>query len=220
MLEDTPRSGVLPLRENSSAGSAGRRPQAFLFRRPSSSPSFGRVDDGRLPGVDTTRSRLKALSLAIVVGGVVLDLATKAWMHDLLQMEPLGPSGREIVLIDGVLKLKGNWNTGITFGALQNGFSTAVLVFTAVASVGIAAWLVFTKTTSRLLHVALSLILAGAVGNLHDRVRWGGVRDFVDFYTIHYPAFNAADSMIVSGVALVLWRELFGRRERRVEGVA
>jgi lipoprotein signal peptidase len=41
------------------------------------------------------------------------------------------------------------------------------------------------------------------------------VRDFIDFYTIRYPAFNAADSMIVVGVTLVLWRELFGRREEK-----
>jgi signal peptidase II len=167
----------------------------------------------------TARGRWKAISAAIVAGGLVLDLATKAWMQRLLEMEPLRHSGREVDLIDGVLRLRGNWNTGITFGAFQ-GLGDAILVFTAVACAGIAAWLALTRSASRLLHVALSLILAGAIGNLHDRVRFGGVRDFIDFHVIRYPAFNAADSMIVVGVALVLWRELFGRRERRAEGVA
>jgi signal peptidase II len=173
-----------------------------------------------LPRVTQRNPRLKVVALAIVVVGVVLDLATKAWMHDLLEMQPLGPSGREVVLIDGVLRLHGNWNTGITFGALP-GLTQPILVFTALASLGIAAWLAFSRSRSPLLHVALSMILAGAVGNLHDRVRWGGVRDFIDFYGIRYPAFNAADSMIVVGVGLVLWRELFGAgRTRRVESAA
>jgi signal peptidase II len=158
--------------------------------------------------------RLKLLALAVVVAGVALDLGTKAWAHEALEMRPQAPSGREIVLIDGVLRLHGHWNTGITFGAFPD-VTQPILVFTALASLGIAGWLAVTKTSSRLLHIALAMILGGALGNLHDRVRWAAVRDFVDFYGIRYPAFNAADSMIVVGVGLVLWRELFGSRARR-----
>ena len=86
---------------------------------------------------------------------------------------------------------------------------------------GIAAWLVLTRTTSRLFHVGLAMILGGALGNLYDRFMWQEVRDFVVVYYWpgkEWPAFNVADSMIVVGVILILWRELFlrGREGRPV----
>jgi signal peptidase II len=54
---------------------------------------------------------------------------------------------------------------------------------------------------------SLSLILGGAVGNLIDRVQYGYVIDFLDFYvgTWHWPAFNVADSAITLGAALLIW---------------
>jgi lipoprotein signal peptidase len=162
----------------------------------------------------TPRTRLKLVCLAIVVVGTALDLWSKQAMQDLLGMDPHRESERVVEVIPGVLRWSGHWNRGITFGALQ-GLTEPIRVFTLVASLGIAAWLVLSRNPSRLLHVALSMILAGALGNLHDRLRWGGVRDFVDFYAIRYPAFNLADSMIVVGVGLVLWREIFGRRASR-----
>ena len=60
--------------------------------------------------------------------------------------------------------------------------------------------------------LALSLILGGALGNLFDRVAFGAVTDFLDFYIgdLHWPAFNVADSAVVIGSALLLlgmWRK-------------
>lgn len=54
--------------------------------------------------------------------------------------------------------------------------------------------------------VAIGLIAGGAVGNLIDRLRFGSVIDFLDFYvkTYHWPAFNVADSAITVGVGLFL----------------
>ena len=87
-------------------------------------------------------------------------------------------------------------------------------------------WFLGTSSRSRSLHAGLSLILAGAVGNLYDRIRWDQVRDFVLFYSgeisdpdvVHilgvklwpWPNFNVADAGIVCGVILVLWDALFG----------
>jgi signal peptidase II len=64
-----------------------------------------------------------------------------------------------------------------------------------------------------LLLFSLALILAGAVGNLTDRVRFGEVIDFLDLYigTHHWPAFNVADSAISIGAALMIW-EMVKRR--------
>ena len=57
----------------------------------------------------------------------------------------------------------------------------------------------------RLLQVALSLILAGALGNLYDRISYGFVIDFIEVYFRDYrwPSFNVADSAITTGVALL-----------------
>ncbi len=61
---------------------------------------------------------------------------------------------------------------------------------------------------------ALALILGGAAGNLFDRLAFGSVTDFLDFYvgSAHWPAFNVADSAIVCGSALLLLGMLWGRQ--------
>ena len=62
----------------------------------------------------------------------------------------------------------------------------------------------------KLLCVALSLILGGALGNVLDRLMYGAVVDFIDLHYAnwHWPAFNIADSAICIGAALIIWGEL------------
>ena len=164
--------------------------------------------------------RWKVLGFSIVLLGIAADLWTKDLMQGLLGMTPEQPHGseRQIEVIEGFLRFAGNWNTGVTFG-MAAGLTQPILLFTMVASLGIGAWLLLTRSPSRILHVALGLILAGAIGNLYDRWRWKMVRDFIVVYwkdpsIWQWPAFNVADSMIVVGVSLILWLELFGRRDQ------
>jgi signal peptidase II len=60
-------------------------------------------------------------------------------------------------------------------------------------------------------RLALAFILAGAVGNIYDRIAYGNVVDFLDFYykTYHWPAFNVADISISVGIGLWLYLEIF-----------
>jgi signal peptidase II len=78
-------------------------------------------------------------------------------------------------------------------------------VFTAFAAVIVIAYSVRNPAGHRLLQVALALILGGALGNLYDRLFYGYVVDFLEFYvrTYHWPSFNVADSAITIGVALL-----------------
>jgi len=67
----------------------------------------------------------------------------------------------------------------------------------------------FTATT-----VALALILAGALGNLHDRILYGSVVDFIEvhIFNYHWPDFNVADSSVVTGACLLLIGSLFEKK--------
>jgi signal peptidase II len=64
---------------------------------------------------------------------------------------------------------------------------------------------------------ALSLVLAGALGNVIDRVQFGAVIDFLDFHVggWHWPAFNVADSAISCGAALLVWDALRPRQQEK-----
>jgi signal peptidase II len=175
--------------------------------------------------VPSRPARLKVLALAVVVGGLVLDLVTKSWMQDRLGMDPGNPHTSAVIeIVPGFFRLEGTWNPGITFG-LAAGRTQPILVFTVLACLGLLLAILLFRTRSVALHMALALILGGALGNLYDRWTWQKVRDFLVVYwkdpsIWQWPAFNAADSFIVVGVILILWHELFGSRAPRAEGSA
>ncbi|MEO3679314.1 signal peptidase II [Rheinheimera fenheensis] len=89
-------------------------------------------------------------------------------------------------------------------GGWQRWFFTIIAV---VISAVLAVWLSRNDKNQRKLNLALSLVLAGAIGNLIDRSVYGYVIDFLHLYyqNWHYPAFNIADSAICIGAALLIW---------------
>lgn len=89
-------------------------------------------------------------------------------------------------------------------GGWQRWFFTLIAV---VISVVLAVWLARNNRAQVKLNLALSLVLAGAIGNLIDRSVYGYVIDFLHVYyqNWHYPAFNIADSAICIGAALLIW---------------
>jgi signal peptidase II len=83
--------------------------------------------------------------------------------------------------------------------------SLLLSAFTAAAAVAVVVYSVTSSARNRLLQVALGSILGGALGNLYDRLSYGYVIDFLEFYigTYRWPAFNVADSAITTGVFLL-----------------
>jgi signal peptidase II len=69
----------------------------------------------------------------------------------------------------------------------------------------------FTLTT-----VALALILAGALGNVHDRIAYGSVIDFIEvhIFTYHWPDFNVADSSIVVGACMLMLDSMLPKKSQ------
>lgn len=99
-------------------------------------------------------------------------------------------------------------NNGALFG-LGNGFGVTANGFFAVVSIlaatAIIIWSIRVKIASDpILFAALGLILGGTLGNFYDRVVFHGVRDFLDFYKIHFPVFNVADCCLVVGAGLLM----------------
>jgi lipoprotein signal peptidase len=106
-------------------------------------------------------------------------------------------------------------NRGMSFGLFNTGSGLSVPLFALAVAVIVAIlfwWL--SRVNSELLSSAIGLIIGGAVGNVIDRIHFGGVVDFLYFHlgAWYWPAFNLADSAICIGVLVMLFEGLLGRR--------
>jgi signal peptidase II len=148
----------------------------------------------------------KFLVLATVAGVVVaLDQLTKLYIHSNFGLGESVPVIRDIFHITYVR------NTGAAFGIFRDVSEVFRTLFflsmPPIAMVIIVAMLRGVANEDSWQVFSLSLIFGGAVGNYVDRLRFGYVIDFLDFHYKNvwsYPAFNMADSAIVSGVCLLL----------------
>lgn len=145
----------------------------------------------------------------IIASVVLLDQLTKAWvMHSFALYE-----SKEVIA--GLFNLTYLRNTGAAFSMFAGQAGMGRRIF--FIGIALAALLVIVilyyhaARKFRLYTIGLGLIAGGALGNLIDRVRFGSVVDFLDFYitTHHWPSFNVADSAITVGVGLVLLHTLF-----------
>lgn len=100
-------------------------------------------------------------------------------------------------------------NEGAAFSFLADAGGWQKWFFTAISVVAIVVitYLIIKHHAQKLFCWGLALVLGGAIGNLYDRVTLGYVVDFLYFHVndLYWPAFNAADSAICVGVALLLW---------------
>jgi len=140
----------------------------------------------------------------IVIVFFIIDQVTKNMAVDYF----VNPGGRVEVMPFFNFTLA--YNKGAAFSFLANQGGWQVVFFTTVSSVvsiGLLYWLYTLPAKNRWLSIALCLILAGAVGNLYDRVMLGQVVDFIDWYygDYHFPTFNIADSVILLGAAMMLY---------------
>ena len=109
-------------------------------------------------------------------------------------------------IINGVLELNYLENKGAAFGMLQN--QKIFFIFVAIVILDVIAYVLLKTPDDRkytVLHVLLSLIAAGAIGNMIDRIRYDYVVDFIYFVLINFPIFNVADIYVsVSTVILII----------------
>ncbi len=133
---------------------------------------------------------------------LVIDQVTKQWVVGSMDY-------KETINVLPFFNLYYVHNLGAAFsfladqGGWQRWFFTTIA---AIASIVFTVWLAKTPKTQTMLNIAFALMLSGALGNLIDRVLFGYVIDFLDFYIAgkHWPAFNVADSVIFIGAGLMI----------------
>ncbi|MCS6290437.1 MAG: signal peptidase II [Nitrospira sp.] len=143
---------------------------------------------------------LGLLSLAIVV----LDQVTKIYVMETMRLH------ESIPVITNFFSITYIRNPGAAFGFLSSSSSSFRFVFfgvTSIFAVGLLGTILVRMPKDDWMgRLSVAAILGGAIGNLLDRLRYGEVIDFLDFYfnAYHFPAFNVADSAITVGVAFLI----------------
>lgn len=123
-----------------------------------------------------------------------------------------------LVLIEGVLELQYFENTGIAFSLFQERKAFILITgFLVLAAVLFFLFRVPREGRFRVVHVLMSVLIAGALGNIVDRLRFDYVVDFISFVLIHYPIFNVADCYIVVSAILLFLLFMFVYKEADLE---
>lgn len=123
-----------------------------------------------------------------------------------------------ISLIDGVLELKYLENRGSAFGILQN--QKFFILFIGVVFMAVIFFVLFKLPSDkkfRIVHILLSAIIAGGLGNMIDRFRFDFVVDFIYFVLINFPIFNVADCYIVVSTIGLFILFMFVYKEKDLE---
>ncbi len=192
-----PERGMKPRDERERVSPLGKERR----ERPTASTAFRIREGGRF-------------FVAVVLAVVVLDLFTKE-----LVLHHLPLYGKR-ELIPGFFNLVHVRNTGVAFSFFAGGdnpWRSKILAAFTVAALGMVGFLYRqTDSTEWEKRWALSLIAGGAVGNLVDRIRFGEVVDFLDFYLgpYHWPAFNVADMAITAGAGMLLYVLVRGEKKK------
>ena len=142
---------------------------------------------------------LQVITLIIIAVLVAIDQLIK-----LLVIEHLEPIG-SLTLIDGFIRLKYAENTGAAFGSFS-GRTSFLSIFTFVIIILALIYLFVKKRKVDAEYICISLIVAGGLGNLVDRVFRGFVVDYIEPLFIDFAIFNFADILVTcSCIVLVIW---------------
>ncbi|MBI1367469.1 MAG: hypothetical protein GC162_02320 [Planctomycetes bacterium] len=176
-----------------------------------------------------------ALFVLVCVAALAIDLGIKHWAFEVFPPDgvdiPAVLAGREGIpdksaaIVPGVLAIKLTLNQGAVFGMAQG--QRWFFILATFIALGVVGYFFSTTTADQsFVHIALALILAGALGNLYDRLMYAAVRDM--FWLLPgvmlpfgwrwpnshtsdiYPwLFNAADAYLLVGIVMILIRSLF-----------
>ncbi len=150
------------------------------------------------------RKKIYALSVVAIFVLVFFDQWTKQLAFHFLY------DGKDLILIDHVLQFHYLQNTGAAFSILQ-GKSVVFFILTPVLCLLIIRTYLKIPMEKRYmpLQIVCVFLLAGAIGNLIDRIRFGYVIDFIYFSLIDFPVFNVADIYVTCSLGVLMLLVLF-----------
>jgi signal peptidase II len=169
---------------------------------------FSTSQDG---SINLSRNRNSSLVSALVIAGVAIFVL---WLDQFTKRLIVGSflPGESRYVIPHFLKWTYERNLHGAFGLFG---SNAVLLIAMAIVVLVLFWFSFREAAARstVVRIAFGMIVGGAIGNIIDRLHYGFVIDFIDFYRIWPNIFNVGDSCITIGVGLLLLSSLVTRRQ-------
>lgn len=154
------------------------------------------------------KAGLLCLDVILLIILVALDRITKNSAVVKLKDQPA------FNIIDGVLEFNYLENRGAAFGMLQN--QKIFFVFVALIFLGVIVFVLFRVPYEKKylkLHILLTMIAGGAIGNMIDRLRLDYVVDFIYIVLINFPIFNVADMYVTVATAILIFEVLFVYKE-------
>lgn len=161
-------------------------------------------------------ARGKLIYVLFIVLLLCVDRLTKTWA--IVKLAPL--SGSALPVLDGILRLRFVLNSGAAFSILRSK-PILVTILSIIVLLPLCAMLLYSRASRASTLYCVSLVLAGGLGNLWDRLRWGAVVDFIELTFIAFPVFNFADMCVTAGAigfACALFLSGGRKREYDVSG--
>lgn len=154
------------------------------------------------------KAGLLCLDVILLIILVIIDRITKNTAVIKLKDQPA------FNIIDGVLEFNYLENRGAAFGMLQN--QKIFFVFVAIIFLSVIVFVLFRVPYEKKylkLHILLTMIAGGAIGNMIDRLRLDYVVDFIYIVLINFPIFNVADMYVTIATAILIIEVLFIYKE-------
>ena len=144
--------------------------------------------------------------IIIIVLGLIIDRLTKTYAINNLIDNPYKGSIFNFTYLE---------NRGAAFGILQDRRIFFIILTLAIVCALVYYFLKNYKKNPKLLNVALTMIITGAIGNFYDRLFQGYVVDFIEFAFVDFPVFNVADIFVTVGsILMIIYLIFFGEREK------
>lgn len=159
-----------------------------------------------------SKKLLLALDVLLIAVLIIFDQFTKKLAVAKLMNQPA------FVLIDGVLELDYLENRGVAFGMFQG--QRFMILLVGIIFMAVLSFLVFKMPAGKkytAMHIILSFVIAGGIGNMIDRFQLEYVIDFISFVLINFPIFNVADCYVVCGVIAMCIMLLFVFKEEDLD---
>ncbi len=152
--------------------------------------------------------------LAISALVLIADRMSKIWVDRHVEM------GGAIPIIPRILRITHWTNDGAAFSLFADSASPhtvrwVLISFSLLAALAVLGAMIRLGSRFTLTTVALALVFAGALGNVHDRIAYGSVVDFIEvhIFSYHWPDFNLADSSIVIGACMLMLDSLLPEKK-------